>query len=168
MTTEQGTDQEAAGVGIYWDVEQERRHAVEKYGPHSMRAAHWSGAECLAILVEQVGHVTNVLNSATLGQLDQEQTRDGLRAQLVSVAAMAVEWAKLCDLDQARGDLGATLTQLRPRAFEEAVGPLAYWSCALCEHDSPHLLEESVRNLVNRHNRLHHDGRPVAILVKVV
>lgn len=168
MTTEQGTDQEAAGVGIYWDVEQERRHAVEKYGAQSMAGQHWSGAECLAILVEQVGHVTNVLNSATLGQLDQDQARDGVRRQLISVAAMAVEWAKLCDRDQARTDLGAKVSQLRARPVEEATGPVAYWTCALCEHESPHLLEESVQHAVNRHNRLHHDGRPVAILVKVV
>lgn len=82
------------GWSPYDDVHRERIRAHLKHGAkgNSRENAHWTNAEWLPILTEEVGEVAHLLT------YDSEMnTMDQLRKELIQVAAMAVAWIESID-----------------------------------------------------------------------
>lgn len=79
---------------VYRDVHAERERAHAKHGAqgNSREQAHWTNAEWLPILVEEVGEVAHLLTYDWAGDIKVE-----MRKELVQVAAMACAWIDAID-----------------------------------------------------------------------
>ena len=70
---------------ILHDVHNERSRQDEKWGPQQHSWCEW-----MAILTEEVGEAAQYANAIQLGGCPEPEFPEGLRAELVQVAAVAV------------------------------------------------------------------------------
>jgi len=68
-------------------IQRERERQEEKWGPCDHGAGHF-----LAVLTEEFGEVSKVLNESWEGKLTPEEYHRLLEYELIQVAAVAVKW----------------------------------------------------------------------------
>ncbi len=97
-------DKGTAALDIWQEVAVEREWAHHKHGSTSMESLHVTDAVRLTVLVEEVGEVARAFNEARHHGGFTMANLNGLREELIQVAAMAGAWADALPLPVAVSD----------------------------------------------------------------